>query len=605
MPGIVGLITTRPRDWAAPQLSRMVQAIRHESFYITGTWVDEALGVYVGWTAIEGSFSDGMPVTNERKSVSLVFSGEEYASPEAVRDLKARGHEFDAHGPSYLAHLYEDDPLYPSTLNGMFHGLMIDRDRRVAILFNDRFGMHRVYYHESKDAFYFASEAKAILAVRHDLRAADPRGLGELVSCGCVLENRTVFKDIFVLPSGSKWIFRNGSLVQKTTYFQPREWEDQAPLEPEAYFGELRDTLSRNLPRYFNGKQQVGVALTGGLDTRVIMACRQAPPQTIPCYTWGGTYRESQDVILARKIAETCKQSYEVVTVGNEFLSRFPRYAERIVYLTDACVDVSRAPDLFVSEKAREIAPVKVVGTYGSELLCHARMFKPVEPSEGLLCPEFSSYVRLARETYTGLLRENPVSFVAFRQSPWYHYGILALEQTQLVVRSPFMDNDFVRTVFRAPKVWAGNGSIRQRLIAEGNPVLGQIRSDRGINGNGFFSGLRRALLEGTFKAEYAYDYGMPQWVAMIDHLFAPLHLERLFLGRHKFAHFRVWYRDRLADYVKQMLLDPQTLSRPYLEPKGVEAMVSGHLKGNQNFTTEIHRALTLELLHRLFLNPC
>ena len=49
------------------------------------------------------------------------------------------------------------------------------------MLFNDRYGMQRVYYHESKEAFYFAAEAKAILAVRPELRRPDPRGLGEFV----------------------------------------------------------------------------------------------------------------------------------------------------------------------------------------------------------------------------------------------------------------------------------------------------------------------------------------------------------------------------------------------------------------------------------------
>ena len=59
---------------------------------------------------------------------------------------------------------------------------------------------------------------------------------------------------------------------------------------------------------------------------------------------------------------------------------------------------------------------------------------------------------------------------------------------------------------------------------------------------------------EFTFKAEYAYDYGMPQWLARLDHVFAPLRLEKLFLGRHKVAHFRVWYRDELSHYLKEIL---------------------------------------------------
>jgi asparagine synthase (glutamine-hydrolysing) len=141
-------------------------------------------------------------------------------------------------------------------------------------------------------------------------------------------------------------------------------------------------------------------------------------------------------------------------------------------------------------------------------------------------------------------------------------------------------------------------------LIADANPALARIRSDRGVGARGLSGLATRALLEFTFKSEYAYDYGMPQWVASVDHTFAGLHLERLFLGRHKFAHFRVWYRDSLAEYVRQMLLDSRTLSRPYLDRKGVEATVQAHLRGDRNYTNEIHKLLTLELLHRLFLDP-
>jgi asparagine synthase (glutamine-hydrolysing) len=110
-------------------------------------------------------------------------------------------------------------------------------------------------------------------------------------------------------------------------------------------------------------------------------------------------------------------------------------------------------------------------------------------------------------------------------------------------------------------------------------------------------------MLEFTFRAEYAYDYGMPQWLSRIDHQLSPLHLERLFLGRHKFCHFRVWYRDGLSRYVREMLLDPRTLSRPYLQRNVLETMVRHHLKGDRNYTTEIHRLLTLELQHRLFID--
>src|SRR5262252_4503398 len=142
MPGIVGLITKLPRAKAESRLLQMVEALRHESFYSCGTWVDESLGVYVGWVAHAGSFSDGMPIHNERGDVVLVFSGEEYPEPGAASRLKQRGHEFSADGADYLVHVYEDDRSFPAGLNGRFHGLLLDRKRGGATLFNDRFGMH-------------------------------------------------------------------------------------------------------------------------------------------------------------------------------------------------------------------------------------------------------------------------------------------------------------------------------------------------------------------------------------------------------------------------------------------------------------------------------
>jgi asparagine synthase (glutamine-hydrolysing) len=604
MPGIVGIITKKPRPWAEEQVLRMVETQRHESFYTCGTLSDESLGFYVGWTAIKNSFADGMPLVNERGDVRMVFSGEEYAEPGTTERLKQQGHSLGAEDSSYLVHLYENDPNFLVNLNGMFHGLIADQTRGTVTLFNDRYGMHRIYYHEAKDAFYFSAEAKAILAVLPELRAPDPQGLGEFVACSCVLENRTIFKGIHVLPGGSSWSFRNVSEIKKDTYFQPREWEEQASLDPEGFYQELRGAFSRNLPRYFSGREQVGMTLTGGMDTRVIMAWHKPAPKSLPCYTFGGMLRDCEDVRIARRVADVCQQSHEVLTVGQEFLSRFPYYAERTVHLTEGGVDVYRASDLYVSERARRLAPAKVVGTYGSEIVRHAVMFKAVTPSAGLYSPNFLSSVAQAGATYTELRRQHPVTFAAFRQSPWYHSRILSLEQSQLSVRSPYLDNDFVRTMYLAPK--DNSDDVRLRLIRDGDTALAAIRTDRGIGGNSgqLVSAAARGFQEFTFKAEYAYDYGMPQWVSRVDHYLSPLHLERLFLGRHKLLHFRVWYRDTLSDYVRQMLLDPRTLSRPYLERKGVEAVVNGHLGGGQNHTTAIHKLLTMELIHRLFLDP-
>ena len=168
-------------------------------------------------------------------------------------------------------------------------------------------------------------------------------------------------------------------------------------------------------------------------------------------------------------------------------------------------------------------------------------------------------------------------------------------------MRSPYLDNDLVSLMYQVPPDAATSYGCSLRLIAEGSPALGRIPTDRGRREPGIplLSRAQRLYQDLTFKAEYAYDYGMPQWLARLDHRLSGLNLARAFIGRHKFYHFRMWYRDELSKDVKNILLDPGTLRRPYLSAGGVEATVSEHTSGRGNHTAEIHVLLTSELMHR------
>jgi asparagine synthase (glutamine-hydrolysing) len=256
-------------------------------------------------------------------------------------------------------------------------------------------------------------------------------------------------------------------------------------------------------------------------------------------------------------------------------------------------------------QKARDIAPVRMTGNYGDQIIRRFRAFKPTMPAVEVFRPELITHIRAAHAAYDRAANTHPLSFAAFRQAPWHHYSLLALEQTQLTLRSPFLDNDLVRTCFRSPKAVIQNNDLRLRLIADGNSTLRKIRTDLGVGGKyeAFPGAIMHRLHAFTFKAEWAYDNGMPQWLAKMDHAFSPLHLERLFLGRHKYYHFRIWYRDALSSYIREILLDPGTLSRPYWQKNVLEAMVQHHIKGDRNYTNEIHRVLSVELLHRLFID--
>jgi asparagine synthase (glutamine-hydrolysing) len=336
----------------------------------------------------------------------------------------------------------------------------------------------------------------------------------------------------------------------------------------------------------------------------MVMAWSNAQPDRLPCYTFVGPYRQCADARVAKEIALHSGQSHQTISVGREFLDRFSEFAEGSVYVSDGCMDVSGAVELYANKLASEIAPVRLTGNYGSEIVRGYVAFRPTGSINGVFQPDLDQAFQKAGENYAHERRCHPVSFVAFKQVPWFHYSRFSVERSQLSPRSPFLDNDLVKLMYQAPEPLRMSKAPSLRLIAEGNPRLARIPTDRGLvyPEVPVLTRARNIVAEVTARAEYAYDYGMPHWLAKVDSMVAPLHLERLFLGRHKFYHFRTWYRRQLSDYVRDILLSERSLQRPYLNRAQVRDAVERHTKGLGNYTTQIHQLLSLELIHRQLL---
>jgi len=547
-----------------------------------------------------------MPIWNEKKDICLIFSGEDFTDLDEIAGLRSRGHDFLLGNASYLVHLYEETGTKTfEKWNGRFSGVIIDFRQECMLLFNDRYGLNRIYYYDNPKGLFFSSEAKSILTVFPELRRLDHLSLAETFSLGCVLQNRTVFSEISLIPGGSVWTYSPKQGTKKHSYFGPEAWENQGTLTDSEYYDKLKTTWARILPRYWRGNEQIALSLTGGKDSRMILAWAHFEPGTLPCYTFGGSYRDCQDVKIAREVARISGQPHQVISVDRTFIDEFPNLAERTIYLTDGTLDVSASPDLYVNKIARQIAPIRLTGNYGQEILRGDIAFKPRAMSPGILDGDFSRLIKNSALTYAKEMTDNQRSFVAFKQMPWHHYSRLALELSQITVRSPFLDNDLVALCFQAPIERSASVEMQLRLIWEGNPALAKVGTDRAVLlvPIPLVTRAKEIYQEFTFKAEYAYDYGMPQFLAKLDRVLKPLHLENLFLGRHKFAHFRIWYRDQLSWYIKEILLDSRTRSRPYLNGRLLEKSVIAHTRGAANFTSEIHRILTTELIQRLFID--
>src|ERR1039458_9315138 len=146
MPGITGIISRRPASECQPLVKAMVASMEHEPFYTSGTYSVPEMGLHVGWVAHEGSFAANQVFFNEQKDIVLVFSGECFVDVETKIRLKQNGHGFSGVGGDCLVHLYEDEgERFFASLNGLFSGLLVDQRQNKILLFNDRYGVERIY----------------------------------------------------------------------------------------------------------------------------------------------------------------------------------------------------------------------------------------------------------------------------------------------------------------------------------------------------------------------------------------------------------------------------------------------------------------------------
>ena len=175
--------------------------------------------------------------------------------------------------------------------------------------------------------------------------------MAEIVTCGTVLQDRSLFQGIKLLPAGSDGCFISGGAVQKDKYFDSARWERQPLISPSEFDQRLQETFAQILPRYLHGRNRVGMSLTGGLDGRMIMSWAKLPSGNLPCYSFASHFRDCIDVRLARRIAAACDQPHTTIVVGDSFLSEFPQYAEKAIYVSDGAMDVTGAVELYVNNR--------------------------------------------------------------------------------------------------------------------------------------------------------------------------------------------------------------------------------------------------------------
>lgn len=370
-------------------------------------------------------------------------------------------------------------------------------------------------------------------------------------------------------------------------------------LAPETFEAKFYETFNRVLPRYFESNYKVGISLTGGLDSRMIVACRPGTQPDPVCYTFSGKTGKTFDDRLAREVAKTCGLEHKLLRLDSDFFSNFANYADRTIYVTDGYFGVTGAHEIYLNKQARRLATVRLTGNYGGELLRGVSTFKRRKLAPGLFDPSFSRVLSAAQTTINAG-NSHPMTFAAFEEVPYLLFGSLAASRSQVVFRTPYLDNELVELAYRMPTSLRESTAPARHVIRANDASLAGIPTDKGQSdtASGVSSCLRRLVAEATFKLDYLYNEGWPDLLSPIEPIFKAVASRAKLIGLHKYLHYRSWFREDLSEYLREAVTNAR--NQPFWDRRFLEKMAGDHVRGRKNYIQEIDILLTLEAVERL-----
>ena len=346
----------------------MARTIVHRGPDDEGYYTEGALGLGFRRLSIIDLGGGHQPMSDRDESVWVVFNGEIYNFPDLRNELEAHGHVFRTNSDTeVIVHGYKqwgDEVL--NRLNGMFGLAIWDVSLKKLVLARDPFGIKLLYYRIDKDRLYFGSEIRAIRSVMVDRAEIDPVGVSLFLRHRYTPAPHTIIKGIRKLAPGTKLTAQNGSCEVSRWYrFQPVPFTP--PKSPEQAAEELFDIYSRAVRRQLISDVPVGLLLSGGVDSGLLLALMNQSGRGWHTYTVGyGSTFSDDELADGEETARILGSKHASVTITRSlFEAALPRIVDS---LEEPIATSSIVPMYFVCERARNDVKVALVGQGPDEL---------------------------------------------------------------------------------------------------------------------------------------------------------------------------------------------------------------------------------------------
>ena len=625
MCGIVGVFNLNGELFPKNYLQKMASSIAHRGPDAEGFYLENGIALAHRRLAILDTSAKGIqPMSSKNKEWTIIFNGCIYNYLELKQELKLKGHEFLSTTDTEVIceGLAEYGTGFLERLNGMFAIAVWNSKEQAIYLSRDRYGVKPLYYWHNGKSVVFASEIKAIIEHPDFKVEVDLGALNEYFTFQNLFSFRTLFKGVFMLPPAN-----TAKINSESSYVKHHSWWDYDFSKPNESlsFDEAKEETSRlfkqAVARQMIADVPVGSYLSGGMDSGSITGIASRHINRLCTFTCGfdmsevtgveANYDERRDAELMANYFKT--EHYEQVMNAGDLRWSLPKL---VYHLEDLRVGMSY-PSYYISRLASKFVKVCLQGTGGDELFGgypwrYYRVFQSLDKKdffnnyynfwqrlvpdgdrEKLFTQEVTSQINKQepREifervfTFNDKLKyetpEEHINNSLYFEIKTFLPGLLLVGDKLsmahgLEERFPFLDNDLVDFAQQVP--------VKHKL--------GNLETMIKIDENEFRD--KRHLYT-------EYDDGKNVLrKAMLD--FLP---ERI-INRKKqgfSAPDESWYRGENAAYVKELLLNTDTVSTQYISKKYIEQIVDEHINKKINHRLLIWSFMNFEWWCRLFLN--
>jgi asparagine synthase (glutamine-hydrolysing) len=214
----------------------------------------------------------------------ITYNGEVYNFVELRAELEGLGHHFQSHSDTevILAAYEEWGTDCFKRFSGMWGLVLLDGQRRKAIISRDRLGIKPVYLWRGPGVLAIVSEIKQLLAIPTFRARANPDAIWEYVFSGYEENDRTFFAGVTPLPSGTWQEIDLETLATRSpqSYWHPEQIQP-TEKDPHVAAESFRDQLTAATRIYLRSDVPVGCALSGGLDSSALAATMVAIDPTL------------------------------------------------------------------------------------------------------------------------------------------------------------------------------------------------------------------------------------------------------------------------------------------------------------------------------------